>query len=226
MTNRKILNANLLMKRMGDSMACENIVGILLAGGKSRRMGGGDKCLLQLGEKTILQHAIDRATPQVGNLILNINGDPDRFSHYNLNIVSDDIGNFAGPLAGVLTGMHWVKENHPECKWIVTFPTDTPFFPMDLASKLYDAVSDNKAELACAASGGRHHPVFGIWPVNLFAALKVAMIDNGVRKIDDWTSDYNLEVVKFEFTKIDPFFNINRPEDFQYAETQFAGITN
>jgi molybdopterin-guanine dinucleotide biosynthesis protein A len=207
-------------------MACENIVGILLAGGKSRRMGGGDKCLLQLGGKTILQHAIDRATPQVGNLILNINGDPDRFSHYNLNIVSDDIGNFAGPLAGVLTGMHWVKENHPECKWIVTFPTDTPFFPMDLASQLYDAVSDNKAELACAASGGRHHPVFGIWPVNLFAALKVAMIDNGVRKIDDWTSGYNMKTVKFEFRKIDPFFNINRPEDLQYAETQFAGITN
>jgi molybdopterin-guanine dinucleotide biosynthesis protein A len=207
-------------------MACENIVGILLAGGKSRRMGGGDKCLLQLGGKTILQHAIDRATPQVGNLILNINGDPDRFSHYNLNIVSDDIGNFAGPLAGVLTGMHWVKKNHPECKWIVTFPTDTPFFPMDLASQLYDAVSDNKAELACAASGGRHHPVFGIWPVNLFAALKVAMIDNGVRKIDDWTSGYNMKTVKFEFRKIDPFFNINRPEDLQYAETQFAGITN
>ena len=221
-----MLNANLLMKRMAYSMACENMVGILLAGGKSRRMGGGDKCLLRMGGKTILQHAIDRATPQVGNLILNINGDPDRFSHYNLNIVSDDIGNFAGPLAGVLTGMHWVKENHPECKWIVTFPTDTPFFPMDLASQLYDAVSDNKAELACAASGGRHHPVFGIWPVNLFAALKVAMIDNGVRKIDDWTSDYNLKTVKFEFRKIDPFFNINRPEDFQYAETQFAGITN
>ena len=200
-------------------MACENIVGVLLAGGKSRRMGGGDKCLLQLGGKTILQHAIDRATPQVGNLILNINGDPDRFSHYNLNIVSDDIGNFAGPLAGVLTGMHWVMENHPECKWIVTFPTDTPFFPIDLASKLYGAVSDNKAELACAASGGRHHPVFCIWPVNLFAALKVAMEDDGVRKIDDWTSDYNLEVVKFEFTKIDPFFNINRPEELQYAET-------
>jgi molybdopterin-guanine dinucleotide biosynthesis protein A len=207
-------------------MACENIVGILLAGGKSRRMGGGDKCLLQLGGKTILQHAIDRATPQVGNLILNINGDPDRFSHYNLNIVSDDIGNFAGPLAGVLTGMYWVKENHPECKWIVTFPTDTPFFPMDLASQLYDAVSDNKAELACAASGGRHHPVFGIWPVNLFAALKVAMIDNGVRKIDDWTSGYNMKTVKFEFRKIDPFFNINRPEDLQYAETQVAGIAN
>ena len=93
---------------------------------------------------------------------------------------------------------------------------------MDLASKLYDAVSDNKAELACAASGGRHHPVFGIWPVNLFLALKVAMEDDGVRKIDDWTSDYNLEVVKFEFTKIDPFFNINRPEELQYAETLFG----
>ena len=207
------------MKRMVDSMAGENIVGILLAGGKSRRMGGGDKCLLQLGGKTILQHAIDRATPQVSNLILNINGDPDRFSHYNLNVVSDGIGNFAGPLAGVLTGMHWVMENQPECKWIVTFPTDTPFFPMDLVSKLYGAVSDNKAELACAASGDRHHPVFGVWPVNLFAALKVAMIDNGVRKIDDWTSGYNLKAVKFEFTKIDPFFNINRPEDLQYAET-------
>ena len=97
---------------------------------------------------------------------------------------------------------------------------------MDLASKLYDAVSDNKAELACAASGGRHHPVFGIWPVNLFVALKVAMEDYGVRKIDDWTSGYNMKTVKFEFRKIDPFFNINRPEDLQYAETQFAEITN
>jgi molybdopterin-guanine dinucleotide biosynthesis protein A len=204
---------------MADNMACEDILGVLLAGGKSRRMGGGDKCLLQLGGKTILQHAIDRARPQVSNLLLNVNGDTHRFNQYNLDIVSDDIGNYAGPLAGVLTGMSWVIEHHPKCNWIITFPTDTPFFPMDLALKLHEAVADDKAELACAASGDRHHPVFGIWPVNLFLALKTAMIDDGVRKIDDWTSNYNLKVVEFEFTELDPFFNINRPEDLQYAET-------
>jgi molybdopterin-guanine dinucleotide biosynthesis protein A len=202
-------------------MVSANILGVLLAGGKSRRMGGGDKCLLKLGEKTILQHAIERATPQVSDLLLNVNGDIHRFDKYNLPVASDQAENFAGPLAGVLTGLEWGMEHRPKCEWLVTFPTDTPFFPMDLASKLYAAVTNDGVQLACAASGDRHHPVFGIWPVSLYGQLKKAVIEDGVRKIDDWTSRYNLKVVKFKFKEVDPFFNINRPEDLKWAEKLF-----
>ena len=202
-------------------MVSANTLGVLLAGGKSRRMGGGDKCLLKLGKKTILQHVIDRASPQVSDLLLNVNGDADRFDQYNLPVASDQAENFAGPLAGVLTGLEWSMKHRPNCKWLVTFPADTPFFPMDLASKLYGAVTKDGVQLACAASGDRRHPVFGIWPVSLYDQLKKAVIEDGVRKIDEWTSCYNLKVVKFKFKEVDPFFNINRPEDLKWAEKLF-----
>jgi len=200
-------------------MNSKNILGILLAGGKSRRMGGGDKCLLNLGHKTILQHVIDRAAPQVDRLLLNANGDPNRFQKYNLAISSDSIDDFAGPLAGVLTGLDWAIEHMPSCKWVVTFPTDTPFFPKNLVSRLFDSVSNGRGTLACAASGFRNHPAFGIWPVHLRDALKIALVDEGVRKVDEWTNRYNLNTVAFESSGIDPFFNVNRLEDLQLAES-------
>jgi molybdopterin-guanine dinucleotide biosynthesis protein A len=194
------------------------VVGVLLAGGQARRMGGGDKCLRPLGGRTILEHVIERVRPQVAALVLNANGDPARFAHIGLPVAPDVIGGFAGPLAGVLTGMEWARTHRPDCPWIATIATDTPFFPTDLVGRLLGAVEREGTDLACAASGGRAHPVFGLWPVRLADDLRAAMTDHGMRKVDVWTARHRLAEVPFPADEIDPFFNTNRPEDLAEAE--------
>lgn len=194
------------------------IVGVLLAGGLARRMGGGDKCLQQLGGKSLLAHSIQNAQTQVSPLIINAAGDPSRFDDFGLPVVADVIDGFAGPLAGVLTGMQWAKENTPEAKWIVTFPTDAPFFPADLVARLLAVVADQNAEISCARSGDRTHPVFALWSVNLTDDLRRAMIEENMRKIDRWTARHNTVHVDWPVKPFDPFFNINRPEDLAHAE--------
>jgi molybdopterin-guanine dinucleotide biosynthesis protein A len=194
------------------------VVGVLLAGGQARRMGGGDKCLRPLGGRPILAQVIARARPQVQALLLNANGDPGRFADFGLPVAADLIAGFAGPLAGVLTGMAWTRAHRPDCPWIATIATDTPFFPADLVARLLAAVESGDAELACAASGGRAQPVFGLWPVRLADALRAAMTDEKIRKVDAWTARYRLAQVDFPTEPIDPFFNTNRPEDLAEAE--------
>lgn len=194
------------------------VVGVLLAGGQARRMGGGDKCLRRLGETTILEHVIARARPQVATLVLNANGDPGRFAAFRLPVVADVVEGFAGPLAGVLSGMDWTRAHRPDCPWIATIATDTPFFPGDLVARMLAAGQEDDAELACAGSGGRAHPVFGLWPVRLADELRAAMIEEGIRKVDVWTARHRLVEVPFATDPIDPFFNTNRPEDLAEAE--------
>ncbi len=194
------------------------IVGVLLAGGLSRRMGGGDKCLRMLGGKTILSRIIDVVAPQVGSLALNANGDPDRFAEYGLPVVADVVSGNAGPLAGVLTGMEWAAAQHPDCRWLATAPTDAPFLPGDLIARMQDAVAAEGTAMACAASAGRAHPVIGLWPVSLRVALREAMVGEDIRKVDAWTGRYALSVVDFPTEPVDPFFNTNRPEDLDRAE--------
>lgn len=198
-------------------MMSHNICGILLAGGQSRRMGGGDKCLRALGEKTILQHVIDRVTPQVKALAINANGDPARFADYDLPVVADSIEGFAGPLAGVLTGMEWAADHLPACERIATFATDAPFVPPDLVERLEVTMERSGADIAVASSGGREHPVFALWPVNLREDLRDAMIREEVRKVDIFTARYKLVTVDWSNEPIDPFYNVNRPEDFDRA---------
>ena len=163
-----------------------DICGLLLAGGQSRRMGGGDKCLLPLGGRTLLQCMIDAARPQVGALVLNTNSDPALFTAYRLPIKPDVIDGHAGPLAGVLTGLEWAAECAPESSWVASFACDAPFVPPDLVSGLRQAIEAADADMACAASGGRHHPVFALWPVRLAADLREAVTREGLRKVDDW----------------------------------------
>ena len=197
------------------------IVGVLLAGGKARRMGGGDKCLRHLGGRPLLAHAIERAGPQVAGLVINANGEPGRFADFGLPVVADGIAGFAGPLAGVLAGLDWAAANAPDCAYVASFATDAPFFPTDLVARLAEAVAAG-ANLACAASGGRAQPVFGLWSVRLREALRRAMIDEEMRKVDIWTARYKLAEVSFESTDGDPFFNANRPEDLVTAEDILA----
>jgi molybdopterin-guanine dinucleotide biosynthesis protein A len=194
------------------------VLGVLLAGGRARRMGGGDKCLRPLGGRPLLAQVIDRAAPQVRALLLNANGEPARFAAFGLPVAADVVEGFAGPLAGVLTGMEWARAERPDCPWIATIATDTPFFPEDLVGRLLAAVEREGAELACAASGGRSHPVFGLWPVGLADPLRRAMLAEGVRKVDIWTARYRVAMVDFPTTPLDPFFNTNRPEDLAEAE--------
>jgi molybdopterin-guanine dinucleotide biosynthesis protein A len=194
----------------------EDVLGVLLAGGQARRMGGGDKSLRRLGERTILEHVIERARPQVAALVLNANGDPARFAGFGLPVAADVVEGFAGPLAGVLTGMEWARLNRPATAWIATIATDTPFFPKDLVARMRQAVEG--ADLACASSAGRAHPVFGLWPVRLADDLRRAMTAEAIRKVDVWTARHRLVEVDFPADPVDPFFNANRPEDLAEAE--------
>ena len=194
-----------------------NIVGLLLAGGQSRRMGGGDKALRPFGGSTLLDRVITRLRPQVDALVLNANGDPARFARFALPVVSDSIPGFAGPLAGVLAGLDWAASQRPDCPFIVSVATDAPFLPTDLVARLTEGLAEAGADLACAASGGRTHPVFGLWPVRLREDLRRAVVDEAIRKVDLWTGRHRLATVSFPDTPVDPFFNANRPEDFEAA---------
>jgi molybdopterin-guanine dinucleotide biosynthesis protein A len=200
-----------------------NILGLLLAGGQSRRMGGGDKALRLLGGRPLLQRVIDRMRPQVAALILNANGDPARFAGFGLPVVPDSIPDFAGPLAGILAGLDWAAAHRPDCPVIASVATDAPFLPENLVSNLHEGMEAEGAELACAASAGQPHPVIGLWPVRLRDDLRHALVEEGVRKVDVWTGRYRLATVSFpelslgDGVAIDPFFNANRPEDFDRA---------
>jgi molybdopterin-guanine dinucleotide biosynthesis protein A len=214
---------------MAEGMAREResdaVVGVLLAGGLARRMGGGDKCLRPLGDRPILAHVIERARPQVAALVLNANGDPARFAAFGLPVAADVVEGFAGPLAGVLTGMDWARANRPDCLWVATIATDTPFFPADLVARLLAAIERAGADLACAASDGRAHPVFGLWPVRFADDLRAAMTHEAIRKVDVWTARHRLVEVPFATDPIDPFFNTNRPEDLAEAERLLPRIS-
>jgi molybdenum cofactor guanylyltransferase len=195
-----------------------NIVGLLLAGGLSRRMGGGDKALRLLGGRSLLERVIDRLRPQTTALVLNANGDPARFAAYGLPVVADSMPDFAGPLAGILAGLDWTAVHRPDCPVVASVATDAPFLPEDLVERLVQGMAAAGAELACAASGGQSHPVIGLWPVRLRDELRRAMIEEGIRKVDVWTARYRLATVPFpEVAGIDPFFNANRPEDLDRA---------
>ena len=208
-----------------DEHTRSQVLGVLLAGGRARRMGGGDKCLRPLGERTILAQVIERARPQAAALLLNANGDPERFAGFGLPVAADVVLGFAGPLAGVLTGMEWARAQRPDLPWIATIATDTPFFPRDLVRRMLAAVEAERADLACAASGGRAHPVFGLWPVRLADDLRRAMLEEEIRKVDVWTARHRLVEVDFLTEPIDPFFNTNRPEDLAEAERLLRDVS-
>jgi molybdopterin-guanine dinucleotide biosynthesis protein A len=198
-----------------------NVLGLLLAGGLSRRMGGGDKALRLLAGRILLDRVIDRVGPQVAGLVLNANGDPGRFARFGLPVVADSVPDFAGPLAGILAGLDWAAVNRPDCPDIVSVPTDAPFLPRDLVARLLREREEEGADLACAASRGRPHPVVGLWPVRLRESLRRAVIAEGVRKVDVWTARHRLKTVEFpeERPGLDPFFNANRPDDLERAAT-------
>lgn len=193
-------------------------VGVLLAGGLARRMGGGDKPLKTIGGRTILDHVIARLEPQCDQLILNANGDAARFAAFGLPVVADTVAGFAGPLAGILAALDWTAGKRPGVEWVLSVATDCPFLPRDLAARLHRARHDENARLAVAASDGQVHPVIGLWNVSLRDELRHALVVEDVRKIDRWTAHYTLATVTWSVEPVDPFFNANTVDDIAEAE--------
>lgn len=182
-------------------------------------MGGCDKSLQMLGGRPILTHVIERLTPQVESMVLNVNGDPARFAAWNLPTASDDVVGNPGPMAGILAGMAWAAQKG--CDKIVTVPTDTPFLPFDLVEQLSAARDRESAEIAVAASGAYTHYATALWPVNLESALRQQLSD-GVRKLEDFMRAFRVAVVTYGTDDGDPFFNINSPEDLAAAQTHIG----
>ena len=192
--------------------------GVILAGGRARRMGGGDKPLREIGGHTILARVIARLAPQCDCLALSANGDPLRFASFGLPVIADGVKQNPGPLAGILAGLDWAAAHRPNAQWILSAPGDCPFLPRDLVVRLAQAASAGSAELAVAASGGRSHPVIGLWKVALRDALRQALVVEGLRKVGEWTGRYRVATVAWPAEPLDPFFNANTVEDLAEAE--------
>jgi molybdopterin-guanine dinucleotide biosynthesis protein A len=180
-------------------------------------MGGGDKGMLELVGKPMLRHVIDRLALQVGDMVINANGDPARFAAFGLPVVADTVAGFIGPLAGVLAGMSWANKNSPGARWIVTAPGDAPLLPGDLVERLLGAAGGADRTIALAKSGGELHPVIGLWPVSMAQDLE-EQLGRGVRKVLDWTCRHDTVEVSFAPTplcgrSIDPFYNANTPDE-------------
>lgn len=223
-THKELLSDTKAAGANGE-MTMDGIAGVILAGGLSRRMGGGDKTLLVLGGRPLLSHVISGLGRQVGPIALNANGDPARLRSFGLPVVSDTIEGFAGPLAGVLAGMEWARQKDG-VKALVSVAGDTPFFPDNLVAELANATKGRLDRIVIACSGGRRHPVFALWPLSLRDPLSTFLTEKNDRSVAAFAAshhaveqDYPLET--FGTMTADPFFNINTPEDLAKAETLF-----
>ncbi len=199
-------------------MTTEPTYGLVLAGGLARRMGGGDKALIGIGGRPILERALAAFAPQCAGVILNANGDAARFSRFGLPVVADGIPGFVGPLAGILAGLDWVAGHAPGAAWVASVPGDCPFLPTDLVARLHAARAAQGVPLACACSGEWRHPVVGLWPVELREDLRRAILDDNLRKIEVWTARHGVAVADWPDRPVDPFFNVNTPQDAAEAE--------
>jgi molybdopterin-guanine dinucleotide biosynthesis protein A len=193
-------------------------LGLVLAGGLARRMGGGDKALITIRGTAILDRVIARLRPHTTAIILNANGDPGRFARFRLPVVADSVPDFAGPLAGILAGLDWAAAHAAELDWIASAPGDCPFLPHDLVPRLHQVREAAGTPLACARSGDWRHPVVGLWPVSLRADLRRALVEEGLHKIEAWTARHGIAIAEWPTAPLDPFFNVNTPEDAAAAE--------
>jgi molybdopterin-guanine dinucleotide biosynthesis protein A len=194
-------------------MAVHRTLGLVLAGGLARRMGGGDKALIEIGGKTILARVLATLAPQCEAVILNANGDTTRFASFGLPVVRDDIPDFAGPLAGILAGLDWMAQHRPELEWMASVPGDCPFLPADLVARLHQAREQAGTPLACAKSGDWRHPTVGLWNVKLRSDLRRALVDEDLHKIEIWTARHGIAIAEWPDRPVDPFFNVTTPED-------------
>jgi molybdenum cofactor guanylyltransferase len=196
----------------------KDAVGVILAGGQARRMGGADKALIPLGGTTLIERAIARASVQVADLVINANGDLRRFASLGLPVVPDPVDGFVGPIAGILAGFEWMRRERPNARWLASFACDCPFFPMDMVERLTAKARSEGAKVAVAESGSQHHPVFAVWSAEISVTPEDVLVKQGLRKMDDFIATLPNVRVRFDTDPIDPFVNINTPEDLAHAE--------
>lgn len=201
-------------------------IGVILAGGLARRMGGGDKPMRKIHGITILEHVVRRLSDQCDGLILNANGDPSRFESFSLSVVEDNVKGNPGPLAGILAALDWTAAYRPDAEWVVSVAGDCPFLPRDLVHRLHGARTMQQADLAVASSGGQVHPVIGLWRVALRHKLRHALVEEEIRKIDRWTGRYRMATVTWSMEPVDPFYNANTLEDLSEAERLATLVTD
>lgn len=194
------------------------VLGLVLAGGLARRMGGGDKPLTEIGGQSILSRTLARLAPQCKSMVINANGDPARFAFTHLPVVPDDVPDFAGPLAGILAGLDWAATHAPDVETVASVPGDCPFLPRDLVARLEAARRAENTPMACAHSGDWRHPVVALWPVALRQDLRHALVDEDLRKIEVWTARHGVALADWPTEPVDPFLNVNTPEDVARAE--------
>ena len=194
-----------------------NILGAVLAGGNSKRMGQ-DKLFVNLNNKLLIEHTIIKVKKYLKELIIVTNHKNEFFKKNNLITVNDCLKGQLGPLVGILTAMKWAKENSPRNNWIATFPCDTPFFPENIITKFIEESKKKESLILCASSHGRKHNIFGLWSIDLYDKLYNDLVNNKVRKVQGWTKENNIKNLEFEFEDYDPFFNINTLEDLKIAE--------
>ncbi len=206
-------------------MSEDNILGAILAGGQSKRMGK-DKLFLEFNNKKLIEHTIDKVKKYLKKIIIITNQDNEFFSKNNLTTVQDCIEGQLGPLIGILTAMKWAKENLNKCSWIATFPCDTPFFPESIIKSFIEESEKKESLILCASSHGRKHNIFGLWSLDLYDKLKDDLINKKVRKVQDWTEKNKIKNLEFTFKDYDPFFNINTEEDLEFAKKLSKKIKN
>jgi molybdopterin-guanine dinucleotide biosynthesis protein A len=206
-------------------MSEHNILGAILAGGQSKRMGK-DKLFLELNNKKLIEHTIDKVKKYLKKIIIITNQDNEFFFKNNLTTVKDCIEGQLGPLVGILTAMKWAKENLSKCSWIATFPCDTPFFPESIIKSFIEESKKKESLILCASSHGRKHNIFGLWSLDLYDKLEHDLINKKIRKVQDWTEKNKIKNLEFKFIDYDPFFNINTEEDLAFAKKLSTKIKN
>jgi molybdopterin-guanine dinucleotide biosynthesis protein A len=202
-----------------------NILGSILAGGQSKRMGK-DKSFLEINNKKLIEYSIDKVKKYLKDLIIVTNNDNEFFLKNNLTVVKDCIEGQLGPLVGILTAMKWAKDNHRKYSWVATFPCDTPFFPESIIKSFINESKKKESLILCASSHGRRHNTFGLWSLELYDKLKNDLVNNKVRKVEDWTKKNKIKNLEFKFKDYDPFFNINTQEDLEFAKKLSLKIKN
>jgi len=198
-------------------MSENNILGVILAGGKSKRFGK-DKSLVFLDNKTLLEHTLEKIESIFSEILIVSNNNNIQYEKKNIWITKDCIEGHLGPLAGVLTAMKWIKKLNKNYQWLATFPCDTPFFDTKLVQELKKQVNQKKHLLYFLNSNKKRHNIFGFWSIELINTLEEDIIKNNYRKVEDWANKIGVKNINIKFSKFDPFFNINSTEDLEEAK--------
>ena len=197
-------------------MEDNNILGVVLAGGKSKRFGE-DKNHIKLGDKTLLEHVLSKIINKFEEILIVSSHNQEIKKLENVSIISDCFDDY-GPLAGVLSSMKWIKENQKKYKWVATFPSDTPFFETSIIEEYKKRINTQDSSLYFIKSNNKRHNIFGLWSINLLEVLEDDLTNNNFRKVEDWANKIGVKTIDIEVKKFDPFFNINTKEDFEKAK--------